>query len=214
MKQFAVLTNRRRFAFFLLAVLVSTISGATETENQGIRILPAPGKVRIDGKADDWNLSGGVFVCNDVETLRDKLGVWFHAMYDRDNLYFLARFLDETPLNNPGSSKGDYGFAGDCQERGPDRDAGPRRSDPGDRRDLHGGQLGAREPGAVSPQDPDPRSGLQEQVDPRQPAGAAGLRDAPHRGEPGAGQLDRPFQSETTGGEERKLLPASLLWGR
>ncbi|MEX0671179.1 MAG: hypothetical protein WD060_12055 [Pirellulales bacterium] len=35
-------------------------------------------------------------------------------MYDDRNVYILARWLDETPLNNPGSPRGDYGFAGDC----------------------------------------------------------------------------------------------------
>lgn len=95
-----------------LAVLGSLY--ATETENIGIQILPAPGKVKIDGRFDDWDLTGGVFVCSDVENQRDKFSLWLHAMYDTDNLYLLARWNDETPLNNPGSSKGDYGFAGDC----------------------------------------------------------------------------------------------------
>jgi hypothetical protein len=35
-------------------------------------------------------------------------------MYDANNLYVLARFVDPTPLNNPGQVEGDYGFAGDC----------------------------------------------------------------------------------------------------
>ena len=34
---------------------------ATETENLGIQILPAPGKVVVDGKVNDWDLSGGLF---------------------------------------------------------------------------------------------------------------------------------------------------------
>ncbi|HPD15250.1 MAG TPA: hypothetical protein PLE19_09880 [Planctomycetota bacterium] len=95
-------------------VLFALAAEATETENLGIQVLPAPGKVVVDGKADDWDLSGGVFACGDVENLRDKLACWFHLMYDAENLYLLARWLDETPMNNPGSSKGDYGFAGDC----------------------------------------------------------------------------------------------------
>jgi len=86
---------------------------ATETENLGIRILPTPGKVAVDGQVADWDLTGGVFVCGDVENLRDQLAVWIHAMYDADNLYVLARFIDETPMSNPGSIAGDHGFAGD-----------------------------------------------------------------------------------------------------
>jgi len=86
---------------------------ATETENLNIRILPTPAKMEIDGKAADWDLSGGVFVCGDVEHQRDQLGVWVHAMYDADNLYVLARFLDETPLSNPGLAGADAPWAGD-----------------------------------------------------------------------------------------------------
>ena len=86
---------------------------ATETENLGIQIFPA-GPVEVDGKLDDWVLTGGTFACSDVENQRDKFGVWVHTMYDAQNLYVLARWNDETPLNNPGSTKGDYGFAGDA----------------------------------------------------------------------------------------------------
>ena len=86
----------------------------TETENLGMQVVPTPGKVAVDGKTDDWDLSAGVFACSDAENLRDKLACWFHAMYDQHGLYLLARWIDLTPMNNPGSSKGDYGFAGDC----------------------------------------------------------------------------------------------------
>lgn len=109
--------NRLTAALFL--VLVATAVGAsrasaTETENLGIRILPVPGKVAVDGKTEDWDLSGGVFVCGDAENLRDKMAVWIHAMYDAENLYILARWIDETPMSHPGSIAGDQGFAGDC----------------------------------------------------------------------------------------------------
>ncbi|HUS58985.1 MAG TPA: hypothetical protein VM141_10065, partial [Planctomycetota bacterium] len=87
---------------------------ATETENIGMKILPVPGKVAVDGKFDDWDLTGGIFAVSDVEALRDQYGVWFHAMYDNQNIYLLSRWNDPVPLNNPGSSKGDMGFQGDC----------------------------------------------------------------------------------------------------
>jgi outer membrane protein assembly factor BamB len=87
---------------------------ATETENQVLRILPAPGKVVVDGKFDDWDLSGGIFACGDVERLREHYGVWLHAMYNTENVYLLARWLDPTPLDNPQSSKGGQGWDGDC----------------------------------------------------------------------------------------------------
>lgn len=102
-------------ASFLLVAAVCTggFTFATETEHLGMQVLPAPRKVVVDGKFDDWDLTGGILACSDVENLRDQYGVWFHIMYDGDNLYALARWIDPTPLNNPGA-KGDFGFAGDC----------------------------------------------------------------------------------------------------
>jgi hypothetical protein len=87
---------------------------AIETEHLDFQIVPAPGPVNVDGKFDDWDLSAGVFSCGDVENARDKYAIWFHAMYDAKNLYVLARWLDQSPMDNPGSSKGDYGFRSDC----------------------------------------------------------------------------------------------------
>ncbi|HEX4142660.1 MAG TPA: hypothetical protein VHY91_03845 [Pirellulales bacterium] len=101
----------------LLAVVVCSVPAetlATETENLGLAVLPAPGAVAIDGRYDDWDLSGGIFVSADVETQRDTLSLWYHAMYDADNLYLLARWNDDAPLNNPGVTSGDLGFRGDC----------------------------------------------------------------------------------------------------
>jgi len=98
----------------LASALGAGEASATETENLNLEVLPAPGAVKIDGKTDDWDLSGGIFACGDVENAAKSYGVWFHAMYDKDRLYILARWVDKTPMNNPGSSKGDYGFRGDC----------------------------------------------------------------------------------------------------
>jgi hypothetical protein len=79
-----------------------------------MRALPAPAHVEIDGKVNDWDLSGGIFICGDVENARGQNAVWLHLMYDADNLYVLARWIDSTPMNNPGVVAGDQGFAGDC----------------------------------------------------------------------------------------------------
>ncbi len=97
----------------LASVLVATTLFATETENHGLRVLPSPGPVAIDGQYADWDLSGGVFACGELEHLRDNSSVWVHAMYDSENLYLLARWKDPTPLNNP-ESLGGHGFNGDC----------------------------------------------------------------------------------------------------
>jgi hypothetical protein len=104
---------KRTHTSALLILLTGLSALATETENLNIRILPAADRPTIDGKANDWNLSGGVFVCGDVENLRDQMAVWIHTMYDAENLYVLARWLDETPLSHPGSIAGDHGWRGD-----------------------------------------------------------------------------------------------------
>ena len=83
-----------------IALAVVSIARATETENLGMRILPAPGKVTVDGKFSDWDLSGGVLVCGDVESGRDKFSSWLHLMYDGKLLYGLVRVKDEHPLVN------------------------------------------------------------------------------------------------------------------
>ena len=106
--------SRITLAFALLLSAAAYQARATETENLDMHVLPAPRAVAIDGKFDDWDLSSGVLACGDVENARDKFAVWLHAMYDKDNLYVLGRWVDVTPMNNPGSSKGDYGFRGDC----------------------------------------------------------------------------------------------------
>ncbi|MHC4198442.1 MAG: hypothetical protein ACYSU0_00425 [Planctomycetota bacterium] len=96
-----------------VAIVASSATG-TETEHLNASVLPAPGPVVVDGGVGDWDLTGGIFACGDVEDARDEFAVWFHAMYDEEKLYLLARWVDPTPMNNPGSSKGDYGFRGDC----------------------------------------------------------------------------------------------------
>jgi len=106
----------KTFPPFILAALAFALmgqAGATPTENLGLQVLPAPGPVVVDGKYADWDLSGSVFASNDIETQRDDYAVWLCAMYDAKNLYFLARFQDKTPLNNPGQTIANYGFAGD-----------------------------------------------------------------------------------------------------
>src|SRR5580698_3472985 len=87
-----------RFGSSCLLALIFLLSAspalcrATETENLGMRALPAPAHVEIDGKFDDWDLSGGIFICGDVENARTQNAVWFHLMYDAENLYVLARW--------------------------------------------------------------------------------------------------------------------------
>lgn len=105
--------HRTSFLMPALAALACGPLAATETENLGLRVLPAATPPAIDGTAAEWDLSAGIFGCGDAENLRDKFAFWAHAAYDAENLYLLIRFVDPTPLNNPGQVEGDYGFNGD-----------------------------------------------------------------------------------------------------
>jgi hypothetical protein len=111
---------------------------ATETENLDMQVLPTPGPMVIDGTCDDWDLTGGIFACSDVENQREKYGVWVHTMWDADTLYILARWQDLTPMNNPGSIKGDYGFNGDCLQFRVITAPADKLEDAAGRRDLRG----------------------------------------------------------------------------
>jgi hypothetical protein len=99
-----------------LAAMLTGVGRATETENINLRVLPARGPVTIDGQFGDWDLTGSRFGCSNVETLRERAAVWFAAMYDAENLYLLARWVDDSPLNNPSSTAGGYSFQGDDLE--------------------------------------------------------------------------------------------------
>ena len=88
---------------------------ATETENLNMRILPAPGQGRrrrqvrrlgphaaASSPAATWrtpatSTASGSTPCTTATTS-----------------ICLARWLDPTPMNHPGTVKGDYGFNGDC----------------------------------------------------------------------------------------------------
>ena len=107
-------TTARLLTLPLLSLMFSSAALATPTENYGLRLLPAPANIKIDGKADDWNLSAGIFASNDVEHCRDDFAVWVHGAYDANNVYLLAHFLDKTPLDNPGDTRMDFGWGGDC----------------------------------------------------------------------------------------------------
>lgn len=104
----------RWVALAFAAVSLCHSAVATETENTDFRILSAPGKVVVDGNLDDWNLSGSLFICSDVENYRDQFASWQSAMYDSENLYLLTRWVDTTPMNNPGLCGSDSGWGGDC----------------------------------------------------------------------------------------------------
>ena len=77
-----------------------------KADNTEIRIVPAPGKVVIDGKLDDWDRSGEIFMFVD-EGSRDTLSLTAAMMYDGEALYVGGHWKDPTPLMNQTAFGGD-----------------------------------------------------------------------------------------------------------
>ncbi|MCX7934559.1 MAG: hypothetical protein N3A66_04775, partial [Planctomycetota bacterium] len=78
-----------RLAWLCLLTIALTVLplAAAQSDNRGIHAVPAPGKVTIDGKLDDWDLSGQVFICYDLQTLKDIYSGRVAMMYDAEALY-------------------------------------------------------------------------------------------------------------------------------
>ncbi|MFA6292625.1 MAG: hypothetical protein WC637_12630 [Victivallales bacterium] len=70
-----------------------------QSQNEGISVLPAPGAVTVDGRVDDWDLSGRIWVFADI-AVRDSFSVEISSMWDADALYIAARWHDPTPMQN------------------------------------------------------------------------------------------------------------------
>ncbi|HUT10470.1 MAG TPA: hypothetical protein VMX94_07050 [Armatimonadota bacterium] len=67
------------------------------SQNEGILVLPAPGKVVIDGDLEDWDRSGRIWIFADA-AVRDRYPAEVAAMWDADNLYLAAKWKDPTPM--------------------------------------------------------------------------------------------------------------------
>jgi len=99
-----------------LACLQAHHASAAQTSNYELRAVPVPGRVTIDGKLDDWDLSGGILMCYDTETLLDTNSVRAYLMYDSTYLYAAFHFKDRTPMINHVDPKVEWekGWRSDC----------------------------------------------------------------------------------------------------
>ena len=68
-----------------------------QSQNEGITVVPAPGKPTIDGDLKDWDWSGRIWVFADT-AVRDRYSVEVAAMWDKDALYLAARWRDPMPM--------------------------------------------------------------------------------------------------------------------
>ncbi|MDD4921505.1 MAG: sugar-binding protein [Bacteroidales bacterium] len=76
----------------------STMIGR-QSNNVGIRAVPAPGAVAIDGNLTDWDLSGRIWSFADI-AIRDRYSAETAVMWDKEYLYLAFKFRDPTPLFN------------------------------------------------------------------------------------------------------------------
>lgn len=88
----------------LLAVLVLGFGTAVTGDvglgrHKKIYAVPVPGKVVIDGKLDDWDLSGQIFMYVVSET-SEMQSAKFAIMYDEDALYLSGVVKDPSPMMN------------------------------------------------------------------------------------------------------------------
>ena len=88
---------------------------AQQTNNNALHAVPPPGKVVIDGKLDDWDLSGQIDVFANFRT-RNNYSAKVAAMYDKENFYLAVIWRDPTPMYNMVDSSFDIGsgWKSDC----------------------------------------------------------------------------------------------------
>lgn len=102
--------------FIVLLAAIGLTAHAQQTDNHGIHAAPAPGAMVIDGKLNDWDLSGKVFMCYDMDALRDTFSAEVAMMHDAANLYVAVHWKDATPMGNSHDPRymASRGWAGDC----------------------------------------------------------------------------------------------------
>lgn len=94
-----------RSILYVLACLTCAIAaqhapGQQSTQTVGMHAPPAPGTVVVDGRLDDWDLSGTRLMCYDVATLRDRYSAQAAIMHDAEHFYVSLRWKDPTPMVN------------------------------------------------------------------------------------------------------------------
>lgn len=107
--------TKRILAVVGMLVLAASLGLAQQTDNHVLHAVPCPGKVVVDGKLADWDLSGQMEVYANFRT-RNTYSATVAAMYDQDNLYLSLVWRDPTPMFNMIDSNFDIGsgWRSDC----------------------------------------------------------------------------------------------------
>ncbi len=88
-----------KYSPLLLALLALPAFAGPQSNNFGIQVVPAPGKVVVDGSLDDWDETGRLQIFADWD-LRERYSAELSAMWDKDFLYIAVRRKDPTPMQN------------------------------------------------------------------------------------------------------------------
>ncbi len=107
-----LITRIAAFAGLLVGLEMTAhayLATVNKTDYQEMHIVPAPGKVVIDGDLKDWDLSGTVDLFLD-EASRATMSVQGAYMYDQEAFYVGGRVKDPTPMVNA------HDFAGDLSQ--------------------------------------------------------------------------------------------------
>ncbi|MHC1769963.1 MAG: FlgD immunoglobulin-like domain containing protein [Verrucomicrobiia bacterium] len=81
------------------AIVVQAEDQGGRARNKRIFIVPPPGPVAIDGRLDDWDVSGQIEVFVTQETA-GTMSARIAAMFDEEALYLSGDFRDPTPMMN------------------------------------------------------------------------------------------------------------------
>ena len=104
---------------FVLAAACGVRADSGLARHKSMFAVPVPGKVAIDGKLDDWDLSGQVEMYVISETKKTQ-SAKFAIMYDKEAIYLGADIRDPSPMMNRHDPKveGHLGWDADALARG------------------------------------------------------------------------------------------------
>lgn len=105
----------RLYPLCCLLLLAMTVALAQQSNNTILHAVPPGGKVVVDGKLNEWDLSGQIDVYANYRT-RMTYSTQVAAMYDKDYLYLAVLWRDPTPMYNMVDARFDIGsgWKSDC----------------------------------------------------------------------------------------------------
>lgn len=114
------------YSYFLLcaflvhgfAVLAQENMLGNQSQNEGFYAVPSIDNVKVDGDAEEWDLSGQIQSFGDF-SIRNDYSIKTAAMWDDSNLYLFFEWRDPQPLNSQvnGKETPDKGWRADADRK-------------------------------------------------------------------------------------------------